>query len=103
MSRQEQNAFYGSPAWKNCRRAYYKKMGGLCELCYAQGLIVAGEIVHHKQHLSADNLNNPAISLNPDNLQLLCRKCHAEPHPELYGNKRYSVDKYGNLKIKTGK
>ena len=57
---------------------------------------VPGEIVHHKIHLNADNINDDSISLNTDNLELVCRKCHAELHPEL-GTKRYKVDEYGNI------
>ena len=99
MYRQTANDFYRSRAWRNLRKAYYKQAGGLCEVCYSKGLVVPGEIVHHKIHLNADNINDPRISLNADNLQLVCRKCHAEMHPEL-GTKRYSVDEYGNITAK---
>ena len=36
-----------------------------------------GEIVHHKIHLSPENIDNPDISLSEDNLELLCRDCYA--------------------------
>ena len=56
--------------------------------------ITAGEIVHHKIHLTPDNINNPAVSLNWDNLELVCRSCHMK----LHGNKkRYSVDAFGRV------
>ena len=99
MYRQTANEFYKSRSWRNLRRAYYKQAGGLCERCYANGLVVPGEIVHHKIHLNADNINDESISLNTDNLELVCRKCHAELHPEL-GTKRYKVDEYGNITSK---
>lgn len=95
------NRFYSSKAWKNCRAEYSRKVGGLCERCYANGEIVPGEIVHHKEHLNDSNLNDPAVALNMDNLELLCRKCHAAEHPELYANRRrYHVDEYGNVRVR---
>lgn len=99
MYRDKANRFYKSQAWINLRRSYYKQVGGLCEVCYSKGLITPGEIVHHKIHLNANNIDDDTISLNPDNLQLVCRQCHADLHPEL-GRKRYKVDEYGNIIIK---
>ena len=99
--RQTATRFYTSTAWKACRRAYRDKAGGLCEKCKARGEITAGEIVHHKIHLNADNLNDPDVALNFDNLELLCRACHAEEHPEMYeGTKRYKVDECGKVVAK---
>ena len=82
--------FYKSRAWQGCRRSYWKKQKGLCERCLAKGLIVQGDEVHHKIRLTRDNINDPRISLNHSNLELLCRKCHEEEH---HGVKRYRVDK----------
>lgn len=65
--------FYSSTAWKKCRKAYNKLMHYQCEDCSG-----VGEIVHHKTPLTPDNINDPNISLNFDNLRLVCRKCHAK-------------------------
>lgn len=94
--------FYNSKAWRNCRKAYMSKAGGLCEICLAKGIIKPGEIVHHKVHLTPDNINNPAITLSFDNLQLVCRECHAEIHESETHlvNRRYTVDECGNVKAK---
>ena len=73
-------AFYISPQWIACRRAYAKSKGLLCERCAAAGLIVAGEEVHHKIRLTPDNINDPAVALNWDNLELLCKSCHLAEH-----------------------
>ena len=87
-------AFYGSDAWKQCRIAYKKSVGGLCEICRRNGLIKAGEIVHHKVHLNPVNINDPNVTLNWNNLELVCRDCHAAEH----GNKkRYKVDADGKV------
>ena len=72
--------FYSSVAWKKCRKAYAKARGGVCEICLANGIISPGEIVHHKIELNEDNINNPDVTLNWDNLQLVCRFCHAQIH-----------------------
>lgn len=80
MSRGRQFQFYSSKEWQQCREAYKKSVGGLCEKCKAKGLIVPAEIVHHKIHITADNLDDPSITLSFDNLLCVCAKCHAEEH-----------------------
>ena len=94
----EWQAFYGSPEWKRCRAAYRKKARGLCEMCLKQGLCRPGEIVHHKIELTPENIGDPAVSLNYDNLILLCRDHHAEVHDK--NPKRYKVDEFGHVTIK---
>lgn len=100
MAREFAKAFYKSKAWKQTRQAYFKARFGLCERCAARGRAVPGEIVHHKDHLTPDNINDPNVSLAFDNLELLCRDCHAGQHPEIYPQKkepRVAFDKEGNL------
>ena len=88
-------AFYHSMAWRRCRNAYMKSAGGLCELCLGKGLVEPGVIVHHKIELTPDNIHDPNITLNPDNLQLVCRDCHAAIHRG--GERRYQVDELGRV------
>ena len=73
-------SFYNSKAWKDCELLYKKKMHFLCELCKEKGVLTPGEIVHHKIHLTAENVHDAEISLNFDNLQLLCIPCHNNIH-----------------------
>ena len=89
-----EKTFYASWQWVKCRRAYIASQGGLCERCAAKGLIVPGAEVHHKIRLTADNVNNPAISLNWDNLELLCTACHKAEHTQ---PKRWRVDDMGRV------
>ena len=89
--------FYLSQAWKNCRAAYIKQAGGLCERCLAKGLIVPGEIVHHRVHLTPANVTNPDVTLNPQHLELVCRNCHSEIHGRI--EKRYRFDEFGRCII----
>lgn len=46
--------------------------GGLCEECH----MAAGFIVHHKITLTVDNISDPDITLNHDNLEYVCKNCH---------------------------
>lgn len=86
---------YKSKAWQRCRAAYIKSVGGLCERCLANGLYVPGEIVHHKIYISPANISNPEITLNFNNLELLCRDCHGKEHKT--NEKRYKVDELGRV------
>ena len=87
--------FYKTDAWKNCRDAYAKSVGGLCERCLKKGRYEPGEIVHHRVHLNAQNINDPTVSLNWNNLELLCRQCHGDEHAKRV--KRYRVDALGRV------
>lgn len=89
-------SFYKSKTWQDCRAAYFKQARGLCERCLKKGVYKAGEIVHHKKHITPANICDPAITLSFDNLELVCRDCHAELHKERSA-KRYSVDKWGRV------
>lgn len=103
MAREFAKGFYRSKSWKHTREAYFNSVHGLCERCRAQGVISKGEIVHHKEHLTPENINNPEIALGFDNLELLCRPCHAEEHPEIYQKEndaqplRVAFDENGDL------
>ena len=95
MSKAFARKFYSSQAWVDCREAYKASVGGLCERCKERGLIVPGEIVHHKIHLTPDTIHDPAVSLAWDNLELVCRECHAEEHGAT--RKRYEIDELGRV------
>lgn len=88
-------AFYKSAAWKQTRQAYWKSVGGLCERCRAKGLIVPGEIIHHKIYISPENIHDPSITLDWHNLECVCRNCHAEEHTGVIN--RFTVDELGRI------
>jgi len=91
MAREFAKRFYSSIEWQQVRNNYSAKKHHLCEKCLNNGLIVAGEIVHHKIEVTPENIDNPEITMNEENLELLCRKCHGAIH----GSKRFSVDENG--------
>lgn len=91
--------FYKSKRWQECRDAYALSVGGLCERCNRIGLIVPGEIVHHKIYLNPQNIGDANVTLAWSNLELLCRECHTEEHHRK-GERRFKFDENGNLIIK---
>lgn len=95
-----QARFYSSKQWRHIRDNYKRKMDFECErcgrMCYergdprykrarAQGDDVLFGIVHHKEHLTSETLNDAMIALEESNLELLCISCHNTEH---FGGKR---------------
>lgn len=89
--------FYSSKAWQRTRAAFAKSKGNLCEICLAKGIYKPAEIVHHKTELTPDNINDPLVTLNWDNLQCVCRDCHAQIHDRR--KRRYKIDECGRVII----
>lgn len=86
-------AFYQSKAWRQTRKYIYERDMGLCVRCGEPG-----EIVHHKIHLTPKNIDNPSITLSEDNLELVCRTCHAIEHEGQSATARELMfDSEGNL------
>ena len=73
-------AFYTSRKWRQCRDAFIRECGGLCERCMSRGLITPATQVHHRTPLTTVNLGDPAVALSFDNLMALCDECHNEQH-----------------------
>lgn len=95
MAREFARKFYNSRAWKETRENYRRSVGGLCERCLAKGLYRPAEIIHHKIHLTPSNISNPDVALSWDNLEALCRDCHAEIHEPRA--RRYKLDEMGRV------
>lgn len=114
MAKDFAEKFYGSRAWKACREEYRKKQHGLCESCLSKGIFKPGVIVHHIIELTPSNIDNPEVTLNHDNLKLLCRECHDEAHGMELGwravnakrkaqklsERRYIIDENGKVLTK---
>ncbi|MDD2493005.1 MAG: HNH endonuclease [Bacilli bacterium] len=60
-----------------------------------EGCGALGEEVHHKIRLTVLNVTNPEISLNQENLELLCKKCHNAEHKCFSKSQQFDED--GNL------
>ena len=87
--------FYTTRAWKKCRAAVMAEHGGLCQICMSKGLIEPAVHVHHRIALTAENINDPHITLDRSNLMALCEACHAEQHR----TKRWRVDALGRVSL----
>lgn len=107
VARDFAKGLYSSKRWQDCRNGYAKSRGWLCENCLRSGLYVPGEIVHHKIELTPQNINNPDIALSWDNLELLCRRCHAEKHPSSSSwdkvNAKRKANRDARLRYRIGK
>jgi len=56
-----------------------------------------GSQVHHKIHLTIQNVDDPSVATNPDNLILLCEHCHNEVHHRVGKHNPYYFDSNGDL------
>lgn len=72
--------FYEAPEWRRCQAAYMEKANHLCERCLAKGLYEPAKIVHHKVHLTEQNMGDPELMYGFDNLMAVCLACHNEIH-----------------------
>ncbi len=71
----EINRFYRSETWKLPRLQKIVSVNGRCEKCDA-----AGEEVHHIIRLTPEDVNDPDVSLNLQNLILSCKDFHNREH-----------------------
>jgi len=86
----ELHRFYKSVAWQVAREIKIREANGKCERCGA-----LGEEVHHIKRLTVHNVMDPEISLNQDNLEFLCKKCHNAEHKRFSKSQKFDED--GNL------
>lgn len=86
--------FYNSIAWIKCRLAFLTSKFFICERCSG-----AATIAHHKEYLTPENINDPSVTLNWDNLESLCQDCHNREHMSKYSPLRDDVmfDARGDL------
>lgn len=99
MAQDFAKSFYSSKRWQDCRNAYAKRAHYLCENCLRKVIYRPGEIVHHKIEISPTNIYNPEVTLNFDNLEHVCRECHAELHKKSTKGRRYTIDEDGRVVI----
>ena len=91
------NSFYSSGTWIACRDSYLKYVGGLCERCKKKGSYVPAVIVHHKEHLSPENFDDPSIVYGFDNLEALCLRCHNKEHFGREIQRRFVIGEHGEV------
>lgn len=100
--------FYHSTIWRKQSKLYALSKYCICEKCgrpvYVDGITPYQPkdkrlkyVVHHKIHLNESNYNDYNISLNWDNLQLLCIDCHNQEHSNAITRNDVMFDEQGNL------
>lgn len=82
--------FYRSKAWLNLRLQLMQERTNadgllLCERCGQPILKPYDCIAHHKTELTETNVDDFAISLNPENIELIHFKCHNAEHHRFGG------------------
>ena len=82
--------FYSSIQWRRCSKAIKQEAGYVCADC--RGVYGPGNEVHHIQVLTPENVSDPDVSLNPDNLVCLCSYCHRLRHKQMQSGRRYRID-----------
>lgn len=65
------NKFYHTKAWFRMRYYIRLKYKGICQRCGKNGTHV-----HHIKLVTEANVNDPNVTLNEENLTLLCHDCH---------------------------
>lgn len=72
--------FYASDKWRNLRISLIAQRGNRCECC-GEHIAKSIEIIaHHKTELTAENVDDYNISLNPNEIELICFDCHNQEH-----------------------
>lgn len=80
--------FYKSAQWENFRRAIINERTNengdvICAHCGRPIVRAYDMILHHTVELTKDNVNDYAVSLNPDLIELVHHKCHNTIHNKL--------------------
>ncbi len=92
------HAFYTRKPWRDL--SYYLKIerGGKCERC---GFTAATRddwaklIGHHRAALTESNVDDATVSLNPNNVEIICLDCHNKEHRR-FGHKQRVYIVYGS-------
>ena len=87
--------FYQSKEWENFRRIVIaertKEDGFVYDEVTGKPILKKYDmILHHKEFLTEDNVNDVNISLNPDNIMIVSHKTHNKIHDKL-GYKRKEI------------
>ena len=68
----------------------------MCERCFKRGELTPAKVVHHIEHITPKNVDDPHVTLRYANLQRLCQDCHAFVHSG-QTESRVTFDEDGNV------
>lgn len=87
--------FYCSKIWRELSYKLKIARGGKCERTGEVFTDLSQLIAHHKIELNENNVDNPSIALNPDNIEIISFKEHNKEHRR-FGNKKNVYIVYGS-------
>jgi hypothetical protein len=73
-------AFYSSQSWTTLRLNLINERGNRCERCKEIIPRSRDIIGHHIEEITPENVNDYTISLNPNNIEIICFDCHNKEH-----------------------
>ncbi|MBR2804829.1 MAG: HNH endonuclease [Eggerthellaceae bacterium] len=68
----------------------------MCERCFKRGELTPAKVVHHIEHITPENIDDPHVTLRYANMQRLCQDCHAFVHSG-QTEPRVTFDENGNV------
>lgn len=84
VAREFSKDIYNSQRWRKLAHAYAESQHYVCERCQNHSFVGSGKlarfIVHHKQHLTLENVDDDSVVYGWNNLELLCIYCHNAVH-----------------------
>ena len=72
--------FYNSRIWRNFSKLLKIQNNYMCDKCNNVVLSTKKLISHHKIELTEDNVDDDNISLNKNNIDIICYDCHNRVH-----------------------
>ena len=87
---------YNSQAWIDLRKTLIAERGSRCEHCGRVIPDTKDVIADHIVELTPDNVSDPMLSLNQNNVQLLCLDCHNLKHHRFSHNSQSVYIVYGS-------
>lgn len=81
---------YTSKAWRELRFNLIVKRGPVCQRCSKVVIDTSKLIGHHRIALSPANINDINVTLNQENIELICFDCHNVEHRR-YGCNKHNV------------
>jgi hypothetical protein len=87
--------FYCSKAWRDLSFRLKVERGGKCERTGEVFADMSQLIAHHKIELTEDNVDDPNISLNPNNIEIISFNEHNKEHRR-FGYKQNVYIVYGS-------
>lgn len=73
--------FYNSKEWRALRERLIAESNFMCSECGESYLKNSALLIgHHIKELTPTNIQDANIALNPDNIKIICRRCHDKEH-----------------------